>query len=201
MFMKLTSGQTGSTNQSTMEGTGFAASRQQDAEAEAQRQTVGESFVADPRMTARDVAVYYGEKCAIRGISIDVGCNEVLAMIGPSGCGKSTTGRCLIRLLEPSRGTITFEGKDVRAMRGKELQEYRREVQFIFQDPYSSLDPRMPIGESVMEGLNIHNIGSRQERFEMMIDTLKKVGLEDYHARRYPHEFSGGQRQRIGRKD
>ena len=99
MFMKLTSGQTGSTNQSTMEGTGFAASRQQDGGAEAQRQTVGESFVADPRMTARDVAVYYGDKCAIRSISIDVGCNEVLAMIGPSAKPSSGGPTVPVRLV------------------------------------------------------------------------------------------------------
>jgi oligopeptide/dipeptide ABC transporter ATP-binding protein len=83
-------------------------------------------------------------------------------------------------------------------LKGRELKEMRRNMQIIFQDPYASLDPRMPIGESVMEGLNIHNIGTRRERFEIMIETLRKVGLEDYHARRYPHEFSGGQRQRIG---
>jgi peptide/nickel transport system ATP-binding protein/oligopeptide transport system ATP-binding protein len=83
-------------------------------------------------------------------------------------------------------------------LRGKDLKDVRRHMQIIFQDPYASLDPRVPIGESVMEGLHIHNIGTRQERYDLMIDTLKKVGLEDYHARRYPHEFSGGQRQRIG---
>jgi peptide/nickel transport system ATP-binding protein/oligopeptide transport system ATP-binding protein len=83
-------------------------------------------------------------------------------------------------------------------VKGRELKAMRRNMQIIFQDPYASLDPRMPIGDSVMEGLNIHNIGSRSERYDIMIATLRKVGLEDYHARRYPHEFSGGQRQRIG---
>jgi peptide/nickel transport system ATP-binding protein/oligopeptide transport system ATP-binding protein len=93
---------------------------------------------------------------------------------------------------------VRFEGKDVLKLRGNDLKHVRRDMQIIFQDPYASLDPRVPIGDSVMEGLNIHRIGSPGERFDLMMDTLKKVGLEDYHARRYPHEFSGGQRQRIG---
>jgi peptide/nickel transport system ATP-binding protein/oligopeptide transport system ATP-binding protein len=93
---------------------------------------------------------------------------------------------------------VHYDNKDVLKLRGNELKDVRRHMQIIFQDPYASLDPRVPIGEAVMEGLNIHKIGSRQERYDLMIETLKKVGLEDYHARRYPHEFSGGQRQRIG---
>jgi oligopeptide/dipeptide ABC transporter ATP-binding protein len=101
-------------------------------------------------------------------------------------------------LIEPTSGSVIFDKQDVFKLQGSELKAMRRNMQIIFQDPYASLDPRMPIGESVMEGLNIHGIGSRKERFDIMLDTLKKVGLEDYHARRYPHEFSGGQRQRIG---
>jgi oligopeptide/dipeptide ABC transporter ATP-binding protein len=93
---------------------------------------------------------------------------------------------------------VYFGDTPVFDLRGRELKELRRKMQIIFQDPYSSLDPRMPIGESVMEGLKIHNVGTQRERFELVIETLRKVGLEDYHARRYPHEFSGGQRQRIG---
>jgi peptide/nickel transport system ATP-binding protein/oligopeptide transport system ATP-binding protein len=93
---------------------------------------------------------------------------------------------------------VFFEGTDVLSLKGKALKAMRRNMQIIFQDPYASLDPRMPIGQSVMEGLNVHGIGTRKERVDIMLDTLKKVGLEDYHARRYPHEFSGGQRQRIG---
>jgi oligopeptide/dipeptide ABC transporter ATP-binding protein len=135
---------------------------------------------------------------AVDKVSFTVREGETLGLVGESGCGKTTVGRSMLRLIEPTSGNVYFDGQDVLKLSGSELKQMRRNMQIIFQDPYASLDPRMPIGESVMEGLNIHNIGTRQERFEMMIATLKKVGLEDYHARRYPHEFSGGQRQRIG---
>jgi len=101
-------------------------------------------------------------------------------------------------LTEPTAGSVEFEGKNLFQLKGRELKEVRRDLQIIFQDPYSSLDPRVQIGDSVMEGLDIHKIGDRKKRFQIVIDTLKKVGLEEYHAKRYPHEFSGGQRQRIG---
>jgi peptide/nickel transport system ATP-binding protein/oligopeptide transport system ATP-binding protein len=104
----------------------------------------------------------------------------------------------MLRLLEPTAGSVTFEGREILHLSGREMKDVRREMQIIFQDPYASLDPRAPIGESVMEGLNIHGIGTAEQRFEMMLHVLRWVGLEDYHARRYPHEFSGGQRQRIG---
>ena len=135
---------------------------------------------------------------AVDNVSFTIKEGETLGMVGESGCGKTTIGRTMLRLIEPTDGSVSFGDTDVFSLRGRELKEMRRKMQIIFQDPYSSLDPRMPIGESVMEGLKIHNIGSSRERFEMVIDTLRKVGLEDYHARRYPHEFSGGQRQRIG---
>ncbi len=135
---------------------------------------------------------------AVDDVSFNVRKGETLGMVGESGCGKTTIGRSMLRLVEPTSGSVHYEGKDVLKLRGHDLKDVRRHMQIIFQDPYASLDPRVPIGESVMEGLHIHNIGSRQERYDLMIDTLKKVGLEDYHARRYPHEFSGGQRQRIG---
>jgi peptide/nickel transport system ATP-binding protein/oligopeptide transport system ATP-binding protein len=135
---------------------------------------------------------------AVDDVSFSVRKGETLGMVGESGCGKTTIGRSMLRLVEPTSGSVRYDGKDVLKLRGQELKDVRRHMQIIFQDPYASLDPRVPIGESVMEGLHIHNIGSRQERYDLMIDTLKKVGLEDYHARRYPHEFSGGQRQRIG---
>jgi oligopeptide/dipeptide ABC transporter ATP-binding protein len=135
---------------------------------------------------------------AVDDVSFTVKKGETLGMVGESGCGKTTVGRSMLRLVEPTSGSVRFEGKDVLKLRGRELKDVRRHMQIIFQDPYASLDPRVPIGESVMEGLHIHNIGTRAERFDLMIDTLRKVGLEDYHARRYPHEFSGGQRQRIG---
>jgi peptide/nickel transport system ATP-binding protein/oligopeptide transport system ATP-binding protein len=135
---------------------------------------------------------------AVDDVSFTIREGETLGLVGESGCGKTTVGRSILRLIEPTSGSVTFDGKDVLALRRKELKDLRRDMQIIFQDPYASLDPRVPIGESVMEGLNIHKIGKRHDRYEFMIETLRKVGLEDYHARRYPHEFSGGQRQRIG---
>jgi peptide/nickel transport system ATP-binding protein/oligopeptide transport system ATP-binding protein len=135
---------------------------------------------------------------AVDDVSFNIRAGETLGLVGESGCGKTTVGRSILRLVQPTSGSVIFDGKDVLAMRRNELKNIRRDMQIIFQDPYASLDPRVPIGESVMEGLNIHHIGSRRERRDLMIDTLRKVGLEDYHARRYPHEFSGGQRQRIG---
>ncbi|RJP54153.1 MAG: dipeptide ABC transporter ATP-binding protein [Anaerolineaceae bacterium] len=135
---------------------------------------------------------------AVDKVSFFVKKGETLGMVGESGCGKTTIGRSILRLIEPTSGEVSFNGKDVLKMNARELKSLRRDMQIIFQDPYASLNPRMPIGESVMEGLNIHSIGTPKERWEVVIDMLKKVGLEEYHARRYPHEFSGGQRQRIG---
>ena len=135
---------------------------------------------------------------AVDDVSFAIKEGECLGMVGESGCGKTTIGRTMLRLIEPTGGSVFFNDTDVFKLRGRELKEMRRKMQIIFQDPYASLDPRMPIGESVMEGLKIHGIGTPRERFEMVIETLRKVGLEDYHARRFPHEFSGGQRQRIG---
>ncbi len=135
---------------------------------------------------------------AVDDVSFSVKKGETLGLVGEFGCGKTTVGRTMLRLIEPTSGSVSFAGVDMVNLRGNELKAIRRDMQIIFQDPYASLDPRVPIGESVMEGLHIHKIGSPKERFDIMIETLKKVGLEDYHARRYPHEFSGGQRQRIG---
>ncbi|GAB4433293.1 MAG: dipeptide ABC transporter ATP-binding protein [Anaerolineales bacterium] len=135
---------------------------------------------------------------AVDNVSFKVKKGETLGLVGESGCGKTTVGRSMLRLVEPTAGEVYFNGQDMLKLKGKELKSIRREMQIIFQDPFASLDPRLPIGDSVIEGLRIHKIGTRQERFEIMLETLKKVGLEDYHARRYPHEFSGGQRQRIG---
>ena len=135
---------------------------------------------------------------AVDGVSFTIREGETLGLVGESGCGKTTVGRAMLRLIEPTAGSVRFGGTDVLRLKGADLKGMRRNMQIIFQDPYSSLDPRMPIGESVGEGLRIHHIGSRQERQTVVVETLRKVGLEPYHARRYPHEFSGGQRQRIG---
>jgi oligopeptide/dipeptide ABC transporter ATP-binding protein len=135
---------------------------------------------------------------AVDDVSFFVRNGETLGLVGESGCGKTTVGRTMLRLIEPTGGAVKFQNQDVFAMKPRELKIARRDMQIIFQDPYASLDPRVPIGESVMEGLHIHKIGTPKERVDIMLETLKKVGLESYHSRRYPHEFSGGQRQRIG---
>ena len=135
---------------------------------------------------------------AVDDVSFTVRNGETFGLVGESGCGKTTIGRTVLRLTEPTAGSVFFNGIDVLKLEGDALKKTRRDMQIIFQDPYASLDPRLPIGNSVMEGLDIHNIGNKQDRYAMAIDVLKKVGLEEYHARRYPHEFSGGQRQRIG---
>ena len=135
---------------------------------------------------------------AVDGVSFTVKEGETLGLVGESGCGKTTTGRSILRLIEPSAGELYFDGVDVLKLRGRELKDMRRRMQIIFQDPYASLDPRLPVGASIAEGLKIHNIGSKKERDEIVINNLRKVGMEAYHASRFPHEFSGGQRQRIG---
>ena len=135
---------------------------------------------------------------AVDDVSFYVKSGETLGLVGESGCGKTTIGRTVLRLTDPTAGEVLFDGKDLLKLKGEELKAARRDMQIIFQDPYSSLDPRVRIGDSVMEGLEIHKIGDKKDRYQMAVDMLKKVGLEEYHSRRYPHEFSGGQRQRIG---
>jgi peptide/nickel transport system ATP-binding protein len=135
---------------------------------------------------------------AVEDVSFTVRRGETLGLVGESGCGKTTVGQTLLGLQKATSGEVLYQGQDIFKLSGRELKPMRRNMQIVFQDPFSALDPRLPIGESIAEGLHIHKIGTRQERFEKVLAALKKVGMEDYHAMRYPHEFSGGQRQRIG---
>src|SRR5882724_13202910 len=135
---------------------------------------------------------------AVDGVSFEIFRGETLGLVGESGCGKSTVGRCLLRLIEPTAGEITFEGRDVVSLGKNKLRELRREMQIVFQDPYASLNPRMKVGAIIGEPLVIHKIGTKKERRERVASLLTKVGLDPDYMNRYPHEFSGGQRQRIG---
>src|SRR5437588_12026078 len=135
---------------------------------------------------------------AVNGVSLDVHAGETLGLVGESGCGKSTTGRVILRLLERTSGTVTFDGRDVFALGAAEMRQLRRKMQIIFQDPFSSLNPRMTVGSIVREGLTIHRIAEGAAADARVRELLDEVGLRAEYASRYPHEFSGGQRQRVG---
>lgn len=135
---------------------------------------------------------------AVDDISFHIYEGEAFGLVGESGCGKTTAGRTILRLIEPTGGSVIFNDVDVATIPKNELKQMRQEMQIIFQDPYSSLDPRMPVGESIAEGLRIHTDMSAEERYDLVVQMLTRVGMRADHARRYPHEFSGGQRQRIG---
>jgi len=136
---------------------------------------------------------------AVDDVSFEVMRNETFGLVGESGCGKTTLGRTIVKLYDPNSGSIEFEGRDIARIKGKDLKEYHKDVQMIFQDPYASLNPRMTVGEIIKEPMVIHNIyATDAEREARAVDLIKIVGLKPDHIRRYPFEFSGGQRQRIG---
>jgi peptide/nickel transport system ATP-binding protein len=136
---------------------------------------------------------------AVDGVSFSIYKGETLGLVGESGCGKTTLGRALLRLVDPTEGSIMYNGRDLTGMKRQELKPYRKHIQIIFQDPYSSLNPRIPVGTAIREVMEVHAIGSNsRERTDAAIQLLEKVGLSPDHYKRYPHEFSGGQRQRVG---
>ncbi len=149
-------------------------------------------------VTAGLLARHVADVKAVDGVSFFIAEGETLGLVGESGCGKSSLGRTLLRLEEPTSGQVFYRGADITSWNKKQLKALRREAQMIFQDPQSSLDPRMTIGDSIGEALLIHGVGTEKERPERVVELLKRVGLEPAHATRYPHELSGGQKQRTG---
>jgi peptide/nickel transport system ATP-binding protein/oligopeptide transport system ATP-binding protein len=133
---------------------------------------------------------------AVSGVSFTIGRGETLGLVGESGSGKSTVGRCVLRLIEPTAGSVRYRGTEIVGLRDRDLRRLRREMQMVFQDPYASLDPRMTVGAAIAEGLQIHHIGGDESA--RVGELLRLVGLAPEHAKRFPHEFSGGQRQRVG---
>ena len=160
-----------------------------------------------PILEIKDLKVYFGgggfiKKAplvkAVDGLNLTVYENETFGLVGESGCGKSTTGRAIVKINKITDGHIYYNGVDIDTIKGDQLKQFKQDVQMIFQDPYASLNPRMTVGEIIREPMDIHNIGTKEEREARVRELLEIVGLKPDHIRRYPHEFSGGQRQRIG---
>lgn len=165
--------------------------------------------MTDPLMTVTDLVKHYPVKRrtpweprrhvhAVNGVTFEIAKGETLALVGESGSGKSTVGKTLMRFHRPTSGQVRFAGQDINALRAPELRQLRRELQFVFQDPYASLPPRLTVGRIVTEPLEIHGIGTARTRTERARELLDLVGLRPELITRYPHEFSGGQRQRVG---
>jgi ABC-type oligopeptide transport system ATPase subunit len=158
-----------------------------------QAQAVTKDYVAARTLLGRPSRLVQ----AVKGVSLSIAPGTTLALVGESGSGKSTLGRCIAGLLRPTSGRIQLAGHDVLGLAGASLMSFRRQVQTIFQDPYSSLNPRRTVGDAIMDGMVIHRMHSADERHARMLALLSRVGLQPDHARRFPHQFSGGQRQRI----
>ncbi|MCP1309154.1 ABC transporter ATP-binding protein [Paenibacillus tyrfis] len=157
----------------------------------------------NPILEVRDLQKHFhlgGGKTlkAVDKLNISIARGETFGLVGESGCGKSTAGRTIIRLYEATSGEVLFNGENVHKLRGNKLQEFRRHMQMVFQDPYASLNPRMTVGNIIAEGLDIHGLADGKQRKQRVSELLDAVGLNEEHASRFPHEFSGGQRQRIG---
>ena len=149
-------------------------------------------------LQAENLSKHYGAIRAVDGVSLHIDRGETLALVGESGCGKSTTARLLLRLIEPTGGRIRFAGEDITSLRPRALRPFRRRTGVVFQDPYASLNPRLRVGDAILEPMQVHALGSVAAQRGRMEELLGLVGLAPVHAQRYPHEFSGGQRQRIG---
>jgi oligopeptide/dipeptide ABC transporter ATP-binding protein len=163
--------------------------------------------MSEPLVAAKDLQTHFVTRRgferailhAVAGVDLEIAPGETLGLVGESGCGKSTLGRTLLRLVEPTSGSVAFEGMQITKLTQRQMRPLRRHMQMIFQDPYASLNPRMTVGAAIAEPLAIHSLAkTKQERDERVLELLAKVGLRADAARRYPHEFSGGQRQRVG---
>ena len=158
---------------------------------------------ADTIMEVTDLCKFFkaGKKQVLKAVdhvTVSIKRGETLGLVGESGCGKTTCGRTMMKLYEPTSGKVVFDGKDISTLKGKDLLEFRKNVQIIFQDPYASLDPRMTIGEIISEGMDVHFHLTEKEKSDRVADLLGKVGLNQEFANRFAHELSGGQRQRVG---